>query len=186
MSDYYSREYWEQSNHADPTQYKSFIFFENIAKKANLPRGIKVQLGVGYGYTLQKMKEHWGSDQVLGIDIHNLNNDASIFVGDIKEITVKFPCAYIENDIGNSASESGRLDRWAASKWSIDCLVPGGMFITSADHVIEFPVSDYALESNCSVTSMTEFDNELWAQYLNTTTPWKTQGYYIICKKDQA
>ena len=180
---YYNPNRWKEPLGSDPKKYKSYVFFENIAKTAELPQGYFVQLGVGQGYTLQRMKEYWGQHRVIGIDLHNTNNDASVFCVDIKKLCLKFPCSYIENDIGSSISEYGKKDRWAATQWAIDCLISGGLLVTSADHKIGFPVKQYAQDNNCSVSEMSDRNHESWAKFLNSTD-WKTEGWYII-KKNQ-
>jgi len=184
IDEYYSREFWEKSTVLqNPKTYKSNIFFENIGKKSVLPDGLKVQLGVAFGDTFTQMKQYWGVDQVLGIDLYNFNNDPNIWTIDIKKLLVKLPCAYIENDIGASYYDQGKQDRWAATQWGIKSLVPGGILITNAGHMIGFPVEDFAVENACEVKSMTEFDHLDWANFLNTETPYKTSGWCVITKK---
>jgi hypothetical protein len=180
--EYYSYGHWKDELVSDYRKYKSFVFYENIAKPADLPPGYIVQLGVCHGHTLQEMKQHWGSDRVLGIDIHNPSDDPNVWRIDIKRLQFKLPCAYIENDIGDSFSEYGKNDRWAAAQWGISCLIPGGIMITSADHMIGYPVREYAQAQGCDVIDMSQRDHEPWAQYLNTTA-WKTQGWYLIIKR---
>ena len=183
IEEYYSRDFWEKySSQQDPTIYKSAIFFENIGKTTVLPDGLKVQLGVSFGSTFRDMKQFWGDDQVLGIDLHNYHNDPSIWTADIASLTVKLPCPYIENDIGSSYYDQGKTDRWAATKWAVASLVPKGICITNAGHMIGHPVEQYAQEHGCTVRSMTDFDHLDWAKFLNTETPYKTSGWCIITK----
>jgi hypothetical protein len=179
-NEYYSYTNW-QDDFEDYKKYKSFVFFENLGKSFNLPDGFFVQLGVGSGHTLQEMKQHRGDDRVLGIDLYNPNHDPNVYCVDIKKLKIKLPCAYIENDIGDSSSMYGKTDRWAATQWGISCLVKGGIMITSADHMIGHPVKSYAEQHGCQVVIMSNLDHELWAQYLNSTI-WKTQGWFIITK----
>lgn len=181
--EYYSREFWEKSNILQNSKlYKSNIFFENLGKASVLPDGLKVQLGVAFGDTFEEMKNYWGVDQVLGIDLHNFRNDPNVWTIDIKQLQVRLPCAYIENDIGASYYEQGKKDRWAATQWAVKSLVPGGILITSAGHMIDFPVEEFAATNNCVVRSMSEFDHLDWAKFLNFQTPYKTSGWCVITK----
>lgn len=179
---YNSKEHWQEETYNNDSEYKSFIFFKHIGTKFDLPTGCKVQLGVGNGYTLNAMKQHWGVENVIGIDLYNLNNDPNVFTVNIKHLKVQLPCAYIENDIGSTAYPESKEDRWYATQWAVKCLIPGGIFITSPGHMIEYPVEQYALDNNCTVTSLTEYNNESWAQHLNEHTTWKTTNWCIISK----
>lgn len=179
---YYSKEFWIHTLDKNGPEYKSFIFFENLGKSTVLPAGFKVQLGVGNGYTLNAMKQFWGEDSVLGIDLYNFNNDPNVYTVDIKKLKLQLPCSYIENDIGSTSYPEAKEDRWHATQWAIKCLMPGGIFITSLDHMIGYPVKEYAQKNNCQVVEMTDYDNESWAIYLNEQTPWKTTGWCIIKK----
>jgi len=181
--DYYSKEFWINSmNTFDPVTYKSNVFFENIGKTHKLPDGLKVQLGVGQGYTLNKMKEHWGDDQVFGIDLYNFNNDPNVYSVDIRKLKLILPCAYIENDIGSSMYAEGKTDRWFAAQWAIKSLIPTGILITSADYSINYPVEEFARSNKCKVESLSKFDNEAWAKSMNSTD-FKTSGWFIITKE---
>lgn len=183
-ADHYSQEYWiNASKNIDPKTYKSQMFFEHIGMKTVLPLGLKVQLGVAFGYTFGEMKRYWGEDQVLGIDLHNYFHDSNIWSIDIKNLKVKLPCAYIENDIGSSAIPDSKHDRWIATQWGVQSLVPGGIMITNIGALINAPVEKYAEENNCEVIPMTIYDNLPWAQFLNTHTPHKTSGWCIIKRK---
>jgi hypothetical protein len=183
MSDYYSQQYWVDAiKDIDPVTYKSQVFFENIGKTWALPKGLRVQLGVVIGHTFDAMKQYWGQDQVLGIDLHNYRNDPNIWCVDINQLCVKLPCAYIENDIGSSFNPEGKRDRWAATQWGVQCLVPGGIMITNVGELINAPVEKFAEDNGCHVIPMSTFDDQPWAQFLNYQTPYKTQGWCIIRK----
>ncbi len=181
--EYYSKKFWEDHTKFLNQKYKSYIFFINIGKKFNIPNGYKVQLGVGAsGHTLKAMKEHWGHDQVLGFDLFNLSNDPCVQTIDIKNLKAEIPCAYIENDIGNSGIPEGKTDRWVATQWAIKNLVPNGILISNDDHVINYPIRKLAEDNNCRIKPVSDFDNEDWAIYLNEETVWKTKGWIIIIK----
>lgn len=180
---YNSKEYWAHDTKNNNSNYKSFIFFHNIGKTLKLPTGLKVQLGVGNGYTLNEMKKFWGAEHVLGIDLYNFDHDPSVFATNIKDLKVCFPCSYIENDIGSTAFLQSKLDRWHATQWGIKCLVPGGVFITNSGHMIDQPVEQYAMDHECTVTSLSEYDELSWAQYLNQQTAWRTKNWCIIKKR---
>lgn len=166
----------------DPTTYKSYIFFEHIAKNLNLPKGLCVQLGVGNGFTLGAMKNFFGSDRVLGIDINNHDRNPSVYQVDIEKLTLSLPCAYIENDIAGTGTDLGRQARWLGTQWALKNLITNGVLITSNDYRLGYPVKQLALDSGCIVQDMTMFNNEDWAIDLNTNSPWSTDGYFIIRK----
>lgn len=167
-------------DHDPPHLYKSFIFFENLAQRLAPKTGLKIQLGVGHGYTLQAMNQYWGAENVMGIDLVNRTKLPNIWCIDAEQLTTRIPATYIENDIGRTFTDSGRRARWHAAQWALKCLEPGGVLITSHDRLLGYPMVSAAIDSGCTVQDMTMFDHEPWAEYLNNQTPWHTANWLLI------
>lgn len=163
----------------EPTKYKSFVFFQNLACQLDLPPGIKLQIGVGPGFTLQHMVARWGDD-AQGIDLVRPPTFDNVIIEDVATIDRTMPLSWVENDVGGTLQENGRRLRWDAYRWALKNLVPGGFMISSADHVIDQPATELALSMGCEVTPLTKYDQTKWAQYLNQETPWKTSGYILV------
>lgn len=167
-------------DHDPPHLYKSFIFFENLARHLVPDHGIKIQLGVGWGHTLEAMNQHWGQDQVMGIDLVNRTKLPNVWCIDAAQLTTVIPATYIENDIGRTYTPAGRQARWHAAQWAVRCLVPGGVMITSHDKLLGYPMVSMALDQGCQVQDLTMYDHEPWAQYLNNNTPWHTENWLLV------
>jgi hypothetical protein len=167
-------------DHDPPHQYKSFVFFENLARRLVPDSGIKIQLGVGWGHTLMAMNQHWGMDRVMGIDIINRTMMPNVWCIDAEHLTTVIPATYIENDIGRTFTDAGRRARWCAAQWGVRCLQSGGVMITSHDRLLGYPMVAYAQTQGCQVQDLTQFDHEPWAQHLNTQTPWHTENWLLI------
>jgi hypothetical protein len=167
-------------DHDPPQAYKSFVFFENLAQRLVPADGLKIQLGVGHGYTLAAMNRFWGQDQVMGIDLVNRTGLPNVWCIDAENLSTRIPATYIENDIGRTFTEPGRAARWHAAKWAVQCLAPGGVLITSHDRLLGYPMVSYAMDHGLVVQDMTQFDHEPWARYLNEQTPWHTANWLLI------
>ena len=167
-------------DHDPPYQYKSFVFFENIGRRFVPDSGIKIQLGVGWGYTLEAMNQLWGQDRVMGIDVVNRTTLPNVWCIDAEHLTTIIPATYIENDIGRTFTDAGKRARWHAAQWGERCLQPVGVMITSHDRLLGYPMVAYAQDQGCQVQDLTQFDNEPWAQWLNKHTPWHTENWLLI------
>ena len=165
-------------------RYKSAIVFEGLVRTLDIPStGWCMQLGTHSGYTLQLMKQHFGSSRTLGIDLYNPTNDPNIITQDITKIKTRFPLAYAENDIG--IMYEAPQDRLAAMKWAISRLVPEGVLITTsnvANSAFGESVESICEAHMCTWTRLDEYDDQPWAKYLNTETPWNTISMMLVRK----
>ena len=168
-------------NTIDPIKYKSFVFFENLACQLDIKPGIKLQIGVGKGFTLKHMIARWGEDAV-GIDLLNESQSEQVIITDVSKIDTTLPLSWVENDVASTGTDIGRQLRWAGFVWALKNLKPGGIMISSADHMISQPATAMAVSMGCEVTPLTVYDHCDWAQYLNQQTPWKTSGYILVKK----
>jgi hypothetical protein len=184
---YNTYDYWFNNPEILPCggdQYKSAIVFEGLVKTLDIPsEGWCVQLGTYTGYTLQLMKQWFGTHRVCGIDKFNPTNDPSVLIQDINEIQFNLPIAYAENDVGTMYEAP--QDRLVAFKWAISNLVPGGVLITTsnvANAAFGESVESICSAHRCTWTRLDVYDNQPWAQQLNKETVWNTISMMLVRK----
>ena len=137
-------------------QYKSCVYHRKLFNWIDVPaEGYIVQLGVGYGLSLEILASRFG-DRVIGFDIFNHGNHPLVEISDVRNLK-DMPIAYVHCNVGNFYNTQ-KL-RKVGLEWCFRNLVSGGVCLTSGgnDFVetqLGFTISSVADKYNCKVEQM--------------------------------
>ena len=150
----FSEEFWFNANINNSTwNSKSCIYHRSLWNYIDIPEtGYCVQLGSGFGFSLQILSEHFVG-RTWGIDIWNPKNHPLIKEIDIRDLQ-DVEIAYVHCNIGNFNLTPNI--RKIALEWSLRNLVSGGYCCTAGDHefvenYLGYTIKDIAEKYDCKV-----------------------------------
>ena len=141
---------------------KTCVYHRILFDYINIPKnGDVVQLGVGFGLSLQLLIEKFG-ERCYGIDIFNPANHPAVRIIDVRDLK-DVPLSYVHCNVGNF--DSTPIIRKIGLEWSLRNLVPGGYCCTAGNHeyiesLLGFKILDLAKKYNCKILPI-PLDNEV-------------------------
>ena len=158
-----SKRFWMNEHINDLSWYsKTCVYHRILFDHIDIPKdGDVVQLGVGFGLSLQLLIERFG-ERCYGIDIFNPAEHPAVRIVDVRDLK-DVTLSYVHCNVGNF--DSTPILRKIGLEWSLRNLIPGGYCCTAGNHeyvesFLGFKIKDLAEKYNCEILPI-PLDNEV-------------------------
>ena len=149
-----SKKFWMNEHINDLSWYsKTCVYHRILFDHIDIPKdGDVVQLGVGFGLSLQLLIERFG-ERCYGIDIFNPAEHPAVKIMDVRDLK-DVPLSYVHCNVGKF--DSTPVIRKIGLEWSLRNLVSGGYCCTAGNNeyvesFLGFRIRDLAEKYNCEI-----------------------------------